>query len=181
MSATRLPGEFEIDVETDNLLQRIADSRDEIAPDLLREIIPSRDSLVRYLEQHHLSDYPIAQSILAQYDAAIEPPQKNSGLKSVLARAMAAKLNLPAETTAALIDLLAETAISEIKKHGEFLIPGVGRLVKVMRPARVGRNPQTGESIEIEPHLAVKFRALKATKEEMAGSEETESGLEAGS
>jgi DNA-binding protein HU-beta len=173
--------EFVLDEKTDNLLERIADSGDEIAPDLLREIIPNRDVLVRYLEQHHLLDYPIAQSILAQYDAAIEPHQKNSGLKSVLARAMANKLNLPPETTAALIDLLVETAISEIKKHGEFLIPGVGRLVKVVRPARVGRNPQTGDSIEIEPQLTVKFRALKATKEEMAESDQAESGLEAGS
>jgi DNA-binding protein HU-beta len=74
-----------------------------------------------------------------------------------------------------------ETAISEIKKHGEFLIPGVGRLVKVVRPARVGRNPQTGDSIEIEPQLTVKFRALKATKEEMAENDQAESGLEAGS
>ena len=175
------PEEFVLDEETDNLLERIAESSDEIAPDLLRDIIPSRDALVRYLEQHHLTDYPIAQSILAQYDAIAEPPQKNSGLKSVLARAMAGKLNLPPETTAALLDLLVETAISEIKKHGEFLIPGVGRLVKVIRPARVGRNPQTGETIEIEPQLTVKFRPLKATKEEMAEGEEAESGLGAGS
>ena len=174
------PAEFVLDEETDNLLERIAESGDEVAPDLLQAIIPSRDALVRYLEEHHLTDYPVAQSILAQYNAIAEPPPQNSGLKSVLARAMAAKLNLPPETTAALIDLLVETAISEIKKHGEFLIPGVGRLVKVMRPARVGRNPQTGETMEIEPLLTVKFRPLKAAKEAVAEGGEAESGLEAG-
>jgi len=173
------PPEFVLDEETDNLLERIAESGDEVAPDLLRTIIPSRDALVRYLERHHLTDYSVAQSILKQYDE-IEPQQKYSGLKSVLARAMAGRLNLPPETIAALIDLLVETAISEIKKHGEFLIPGVGRLVKVIRPARVGRNPQTGETIEIEPLLTVKFRALKAAREAVAEGEVAESGLEGG-
>jgi DNA-binding protein HU-beta len=168
--------EFVLDEETDHLLERIAEGGDEIAPDLLRAIIPSHEALVRYMEQHHLTDYPIAQSILAQYDALPEPSQKTSGLKSVLARAMAGKLNLPPETTAALIDLLVDTAISEIKNHGEFLIPGVGRLVKVVRPARVGRNPQTGEEIEIEPQLTVKFRPLKTAKEAVAEAGEAESG-----
>lgn len=181
MNAQPSPEEFVLDKETDSLFERIAESSDKIEPDLLRAIIPSRDALVRYLEEHHLTDYPIAQSILAQYEALPEPPQKTSGLKSVLAHAMAGKLNLPPETTAALIDLLVETAISEIKKQGEFLIPGVGRLVKVVRPARVGRNPQTGEEIEIEPQLTVRFRPLKAAKDAVAEGGETESEIEAGS
>ena len=180
MNAARFPEEFEIDAETDALLQRIADSDEQIAPDLLQAIIPSRQELVHYLEQHGLTEYPIARSVLAQYDAISEPAQKTTGLKTMLAQAMAGKLNLPAETTAALIDLLVETAISEIKQHGVFLIPGVGRLVRVERPARVARNPQTGEAIEIEPQLSVKFRPLKAAKEGVAESEEAESGLESG-
>jgi DNA-binding protein HU-beta len=180
VSAMRLPGEFGIDAETDDLLQRIAESGDEITPALLREIIPSREEFVRYLQEHDLTEYPIAQSILAQYDAISEPLQ-TSGLKSVLARAMADRLKLSPETTAALIDLLVETAISEIKQHGEFLIPGVGRLIRVERPARLGRNPRTGESIEIAPQSTVKFRAIKATKEGIDAGEEAGSGLEAGS
>jgi DNA-binding protein HU-beta len=179
MNPMSSPEEFELDAETDDLLQRIADSGEEIAPELLREIIPSRGVFVRYLEQHSLTDYPIAQSILAQYDAISEPRQ-SGGLKSLLAQAMADNLGLPAETTAALLDLLAETAISEIKNYGEFLIPGVGRLIRVERPARVGRNPQTGESIEIAPQLTVKFRPVKATKEAIAEGEESGSGTEAG-
>ncbi|MES2221884.1 MAG: HU family DNA-binding protein [Acidobacteriota bacterium] len=179
MNAKSSPVEFELDEQTDDLLQRIADSGDKIEPELLREIIPSRQELVRYLEQHRLTDDPIAQSILAQYDAIAEPAAKHDDLKSALAKALSVRLNLPPATTAALIDVLAQTAIAEIKKHGEFLIPGVGRLVKVMRPARTGRNPQTGETIEIEPQLTVKFRPLKGMKEGVAESEESESGLEA--
>jgi DNA-binding protein HU-beta len=176
MNPKSSPEEFEIDAQTDDLLQRIADSSDEdnIAPELLREIIPSRDVLVRYLEQHRLTDYPIAQSILAQYDA-IPEPRESSGSTPALAQEMADQLGLSAEITAALIELLAETAISEIKESGEFMIPGVGRLIKVERPARVGRNPQTGETIEIAPQSTVKFRAVKATTEAMAEGDEARS------
>ena len=171
MNEMPLPEEFEIDSETDDLLNRIAESGDEITPDLLREIIPSREEFVRYLQQHGLTEYPIAQSILAQYDALSRPTQK-SAVKSDLARTMAAELNLPADKTAALLDMLAETAVSEINRTGEFSIPGVGRLVKSERMARAGRNPQTGESIKIAPQSTVKFRVAKAAKDAIAAAGE---------
>ena len=37
-------------------------------------------------------------------------------------------------------------AIAEVKKNGVFVLPGIGRLVRVDRKARTGRNPATGES-----------------------------------
>lgn len=171
MNQTPSPEEFELDVETDDLLNRIAESDGEIAPDLLREIIPSRDKFVRYLQQHGLTDYPVAQSILAQYDALSRPAQK-SAATSDLARTMAAELNLPVDITAALLDMLAETAVTEINRTGEFSIPGVGRLVKSERKTRAGRNPRTGESIEIAPQSTVKFRAAKAAKDAIAAAGE---------
>jgi DNA-binding protein HU-beta len=178
------PEEFELDVETDDLLNRMAKSGDQVEPDLLREIIPSREEFVRYLQQHGLTNYPIAQSILAQYDAASRPAQKSSP-ESELARTMAEELNLPAEKAAALLDMLAETAVSEINRTGEFSIPGVGRLVKSERPARAGRNPRTGESIEIAPQSTVKFRVAKAAKDAIAAAgeaiaEDEDTGLELG-
>jgi DNA-binding protein HU-beta len=48
---------------------------------------------------------------------------------------------------------------------GVFAIPGVGRLVRVRRKARVGRNPATGESIKIPAKKIVKFRVAKAAKD----------------
>ena len=56
-------------------------------------------------------------------------------------------------------------AYSEVKKNGEFVIPGLGKLVKVHRKERMGRNPATGESIKIPAKTVVKFRVAKATKE----------------
>jgi DNA-binding protein HU-beta len=46
-----------------------------------------------------------------------------------------------------------------------FTIPGLGKLVKVKRKARTGRNPATGETIQIPAKTVLKFRIAKAAKE----------------
>ena len=46
-----------------------------------------------------------------------------------------------------------------------FTIPGLGKLVKVDRAARMGRNPATGETIQIPAKTVLKFRIAKAAKD----------------
>lgn len=46
-----------------------------------------------------------------------------------------------------------------------FTIPGLGKLVKVDRAARMGRNPATGEAIQIPAKTVLKFRIAKAAKD----------------
>ena len=60
---------------------------------------------------------------------------------------------------------LTEMAVRETKKNGMFVIPGIGRLVRVERKARTGRNPATGEAIKIPAKKVVKFRVAKAVKD----------------
>src|ERR1700693_5637011 len=76
--------------------------------------------------------------------------------KTELVRLMAEKMELTAKQAGSFFDLLAQTAIQETKKNGEFTIPGLGKLVKAQRAARIGRNPQTGESIKIKAKTTVK-------------------------
>ena len=64
-----------------------------------------------------------------------------------------------------ILDGLASTAISEVKKNGVFVLPGIGRLVRQDRKARMGRNPATGEAIKIPAKKVVKFRVAKAAKD----------------
>ena len=64
-----------------------------------------------------------------------------------------------------LLDTFALTAVSEVKKNGVFVIPGIGRLVRVDRKARMGRNPATGAAIKIAAKKVVKFRVAKAAKD----------------
>jgi len=88
--------------------------------------------------------------------------------KTQLVRAMAEKLELNNKQAAAFLQLLADTAIKETKKNGVFVIPGLGRLVKAERKARMGRNPQTGEPIKIKAKTVVKFRVAKSAKDAIA-------------
>jgi DNA-binding protein HU-beta len=88
--------------------------------------------------------------------------------KTALTRHLAEKLEMTNKQSAAFLDLLAETAIKETKKNGVFIIPGIGRLVKAERKARIGRNPQTGESIKIKAKTVVKFRVAKSAKDVIA-------------
>ena len=88
--------------------------------------------------------------------------------KTALVRQLAEKLEITNKQAAAGLDLLAATAIKETKKNGVFVIPGIGRLVKAERKARMGRNPQTGEAIKIKAKTVVKFRVAKAAKDTIA-------------
>jgi DNA-binding protein HU-beta len=88
--------------------------------------------------------------------------------KTQLVRHIAEKHELSNKQAAAILEHLADTAIKETKKTGVFIIPGLGRLVKSNRKARMGRNPQTGEAIKIPAKTVVKFRVAKAAKDSIA-------------
>ncbi|CAN5186464.1 HU family DNA-binding protein [soil metagenome] len=64
---------------------------------------------------------------------------------------------------------LSDLAAKEVKKNGEFTLPGFGKLVKAQRKAREGRNPATGATIKIPAKTTVKFRLGKAMKDAVSG------------
>ena len=82
-----------------------------------------------------------------------------------LVRLLAESVEIPNKTARELLERLSATAIAEVKKNGVFVLPGIGRLVRVDRKARTGRNPATGETIKIPAKKVVKFRVAKAAKD----------------
>lgn len=60
---------------------------------------------------------------------------------------------------------LSNLASEEVKTNGEFVLPGFGKLVLSERKAREGRNPQTGETIQIPAKTTLKFRVSKGLKD----------------
>jgi len=58
-----------------------------------------------------------------------------------------------------------DMALKEVRSGGEFNLPGLGKLVKKDRAARMGRNPLTGASIQIPAKTVVKFRVAKSAKD----------------
>lgn len=85
--------------------------------------------------------------------------------KSALLGALADKTELSKKQVAMFLDELAGMAYKEVKKTGMFVLPGFGKMVKVKRAARMGRNPATGEAIKIAAKTVVKFRLAKAAKD----------------
>ena len=70
-------------------------------------------------------------------------------------------------TKRAITDLLDQAIVfirKEVKKNKKFSYPALGTFVVRKRKARKGRNPQTGEEIQINASKTVGFRAAKAFK-----------------
>jgi len=88
--------------------------------------------------------------------------------KSKIVAALAEKVDIPKKTSAAYLDALSALAYKEAKNG--FTIPGVGKLVIRSYKARMGRNPQTGESIKIPAKRRLKFVVAKAAKDSALGS-----------
>ena len=62
-------------------------------------------------------------------------------------------------------DELAALAEKELKRSGEFTLPGMVKLYVRKTKARMGRNPATGEPIKIPAKTVVKARIQKALKD----------------
>jgi DNA-binding protein HU-beta len=85
--------------------------------------------------------------------------------QSQLIQALADKCEITKRVSKEMLTTLTEIAIGEVKKNGMFVVPGLGRLVRVDRKARMGRNPATGEAIKIPAKKVVRFRVAKAAKD----------------
>ena len=62
-------------------------------------------------------------------------------------------------------DELQQLSERELKRCGEFVLPGMTKLVVQKRKARMGRNPATGEAIKIPAKTVVKARIAKQLKD----------------
>ena len=85
--------------------------------------------------------------------------------QSEIVNHFAEKFELKRTLVKEVFDELAMLAGSEVKKKGEFVLPGFGKIVLAKRKARMGRNPATGETIKIAAKTTLKFRIGKAMKD----------------
>lgn len=82
-----------------------------------------------------------------------------------LVKELAETLEINNKVARSFLENFASIAVRETKKNGVFVLPGLGRLVRQERKARIGRNPATGEKIKIPAKKVVKFRVAKAVKD----------------
>ena len=89
--------------------------------------------------------------------------------KTELQVALAQATQTNKKTAGTFLDALGTLAYKEVKKNGEFVLPGFGKLVKQKRKARTGFNPSTQQKIRIPAKTVVKFRVAKAAKDAVLG------------
>jgi DNA-binding protein HU-beta len=89
--------------------------------------------------------------------------------QSEVIRHFAERTNLQRVQVKEFFEELAALATRECKLNGEFTLPGFGKLVLSQRKAREGRNPATGEAIQIGAKTTLKFRLGKGMKESASG------------
>ena len=88
--------------------------------------------------------------------------------KSQIASAIAEKADISKKHAVSILEIIAALAYKNAKNS--FTLPGLGKLVLVNRKARLGRNPATGETIQIKAKKVVKFRVAKAAKDAILGA-----------
>ena len=72
------------------------------------------------------------------------------------------------------VDVVFDTIVRNISKGEDVMINDFGKFKKVDRPARKGRNPFTGETIQIKASKKVRFLPAKALKEVISGARKLE-------
>jgi len=85
--------------------------------------------------------------------------------KSELIEQISSKTDLKKSDIETTLKTLVTVIADNISNEGGIRISGLGTLQVVKRKARLGRNPQTGETIEIESKYAPVFKASKELKE----------------
>ena len=83
--------------------------------------------------------------------------------KSQVITHLANKTDISKKVATQFLQELVILAYKEAKQS--FVIPGLGKLVLIDRKARLGRNPKTGETIQIPAKKVVKFRIAKQAKD----------------
>ncbi len=82
-----------------------------------------------------------------------------------IAADLAEKHGLTKKDANAILEAFVEKVTKHIKKGEKIRIPGLGIFTVRKRPARMGRNPATGEAIKIKASKKVAFRPAKELKE----------------
>ena len=85
--------------------------------------------------------------------------------KTKLFAHFAEKFDLPRTRVREIFDELQQLSEAQLRKPGEFTLPGIAKLVVQKRKARMGRNPATGEAIKIPAKTVVKARIAKQLKD----------------
>ena len=85
--------------------------------------------------------------------------------RTELTRKLSEHTGMPQRTVEVLVGRLFHLVVAELGAGRDVTIPGFGTLAVKTRARRTGRNPRTGEPLEIPPSRTVTFRPSKAVRD----------------
>lgn len=89
--------------------------------------------------------------------------------KTQLVTALADEMGADKKTAGAALDAISSIITKEVAGGGAVTVPGVGKVYCRERPARMVRNPATGEQIHKDADKVVKVTIAKALKDSVNG------------
>lgn len=89
--------------------------------------------------------------------------------KNELAEQVASRNGLAASQAQQVVETVIDVVSDELAAGGEVALAGFGKFSVSHRAARQGRNPSTGETIDIAASKAAKFSAASALKKRLNG------------
>jgi DNA-binding protein HU-beta len=90
--------------------------------------------------------------------------------KDEIVQAVAASADISKAEADRALDAVVDTIISQVASGQKLQVPGLGTFEPRERSAREGRNPQTGETIQIAATTVPGFKAATAFKQAVAGA-----------
>jgi DNA-binding protein HU-beta len=81
--------------------------------------------------------------------------------KADLIAAVAEEMNTNKHVADEALDALSKVLQRQLVAGEALLIPGIGTFSVIQKAARLGRNPKTGDTVEIAAKKSVKFKATK--------------------
>jgi len=98
--------------------------------------------------------------------------------RTQLVAALAEQMGSDKQTASRALDGLISVITDEVTKGGAVTIPGIGKIYARERPARMVRNPATGEAIRKSADAVVKMTIARALKEAVSGGGDPDDGTD---
>jgi nucleoid DNA-binding protein len=87
--------------------------------------------------------------------------------KKELQRMVSENASISIKDASQYIDVVFDVIADQLFKTGEAMLPGIGKLVTKERAGRKGRNPKTGEAIDIPFKTTIKLKISKGMKDKL--------------
>lgn len=101
---------------------------------------------------------------MQKYDEGAEPKKEGTMTKAEIIESVYSKIGFSKKESAEIVELVLNTIKETLERGEKIKISGFGNFVVRKKRPRIGRNPQTGQEIEISARQVLTFRPSQVLK-----------------